>query len=184
MSTLVTDPALSARLIAQRRARGADHHDEIWEGVYIMTPLPNNEHQELVAHLTAALVEVVDNERLGTTYPGVNLTDREEHWEDNYRCPDVVVFLHGNAAQDCGTHWRGGPDLVIEIVSPYDRTREKLDFYEAVGARELLIIDRDPWQLDLLRLTGGKLLSIGVSTLEQPSPLVSETTALTFHLVG
>jgi Uma2 family endonuclease len=180
--TLVIDPAVSARLIAQRRARGADHHDEVWKGVYVMTPLPNNEHQEFVAQFTAILVEVVDRENSGATYPGVNLSGGQSNWKEDYRCPDVVVFLRGNSAQDCGTHWTGGPDFVIEIASPYDRTREKVDFYEKIGVRELLIIDRDPWQFELLKLNGAKLTSAGVSTLEHPAPLLSESTLLSFRL--
>ncbi len=161
---------------------GADHHDEVWKGVYVMTPLPNNEHQELVAHLTAILLEVIARERLGTSYPGVNLSDRDENWEDNYRCPDIVVFLRGNSARDCGSHWTGGPDFVVEIVSPYDRSREKIDFYQSIGARELLMVDRDPWQLELLRLIDGKLVSTACATLENSASLSSESTSLSFRL--
>ena len=50
------------------------------------------------------------------------------------------------------THWLGGPDFAVEILSPGDPAREKLDFYAKVNVRELLIIDRSPWQLDLYRL--------------------------------
>ncbi len=52
---LIEDPRLEKELIAQRQAWGADHHDEVWEGVYFMAPLPNNEHQELVYNLAVAL---------------------------------------------------------------------------------------------------------------------------------
>jgi Uma2 family endonuclease len=179
---LIPDVNVSARMIEDRRARGIDHHDEVWEGVYVMSPLANNEHQRLTTLLAAIFVEVIDRSELGQSFAGVNLTDQQDNWLRNYRCPDVVVFLKGNPAQNRGTHWIGGPDLVIEIVSPYDRTREKVDFYEAVGARELLIIDRDPWQLELLRRADGKLRSVGVSTLEQPGSLASEATGLAFNL--
>ena len=47
MATLVIDPPLEQRLREDRHARGADHHDEVWNGVYVMTPMPNNE----VTHL-------------------------------------------------------------------------------------------------------------------------------------
>ncbi len=183
MSMLINDPVLSAHLIEQRRARGADHHDEVWEGVYVMSPLANNEHQELIAGLTAALREAIDRQRLGRSFPGVNLATDPVDWQRNYRCPDVAVYLHSNPAQDCGTHWVGGPDLAIEIVSQYDRSREKIGFYERVGTRELLIVDRDPWQLELLRLEGNRLTSVGVAGVGDESSIVSESTRLAFRLV-
>jgi Uma2 family endonuclease len=194
MSTITTPPALtalpllipdvnvSADMIEDRRARGVDHHDEVWEGVYVMSPAANNEHQKLIARLTSILIEVVDEAGLGESFPGVNVSDQQDNWQKNLRCPDVVAFLNGNPAQNRDTHRLGGPDFAIEIVSPYDRSREKLDFYARIGTRELLIIDRDPWQLELLRLADGKLGSAGVSTLDKPAPLTSETTHLAFCL--
>ena len=50
------------------------------------------------------------------------------------------------------------------IVSRDDHSREKISFYEKVGVRELLIIDRDPWQLELFRLASGRLESAGIAT--------------------
>ena len=47
MAMLVQDVDLSRQLIAERRRLGHDRFDEVWEGVYVMNPLPNNEHQEL-----------------------------------------------------------------------------------------------------------------------------------------
>lgn len=179
---LIPDVNVSARMIEDRRARGIDHHDEVWEGVYVMSPLANNEHQRLTTLFAAIFVEVIDRSELGQSFVGVNLTDQQDNWLRNYRCPDVVVFLKGNPAQNRDTHWIGGPDLVIEIVSPYDRTRERIGFYEAIGARELLVVDRDPWQLELFRLSNGKLVSIGITTLDDGMALASETAHLSFRL--
>jgi Uma2 family endonuclease len=180
---LIPDVNVSASMIEDRRARGIDHHDEVWEGVYVMSPLANNEHQELTTLLAAILVEVVHRSGLGQSFAGVNLTDQPANWQRNFRCPDVVAFLKGNPAENRGTHWFGGPDFAIEIVSPYDRSREKLDFYAKIGTRELLIIDRDPWQLELFRLDGARLASVGVSTLDAPLAIESERTNLAFQLV-
>ena len=59
MAMLVTDPDIEHRLIEERRACGGNHHDEVWEGVCFMAPLPNNDHQRLVTRLTAVLMEAV-----------------------------------------------------------------------------------------------------------------------------
>jgi Uma2 family endonuclease len=73
--------------------------------------------------------------------------------------------------------------LAVEIVSEDDRSRDKIPFYARVGTRELLVIDRDPWSLELFRLSGGELRSIGTATLENGLVLASETLPLTFRLV-
>ncbi|NOZ40295.1 MAG: Uma2 family endonuclease [Planctomycetes bacterium] len=182
MSTFVTDLGISPRLMAERRARGNDSHDEIWEGVYVMTPAPNNEHQELVFEIGYVLREVVKIAQLGIVLPGTNVTDRRDDWTKNYRCPDVVVFLNDTQAENRETHWIGGPDLAVEIVSPGDQSREKIAFYEKVGTRELLIVDRDPWQLELHRLVDKKLVLVGTSTLADPVWLTSETVPLKLRL--
>lgn len=52
MSILVHDPLACQELLAQRRATGADLHDEVWEGTYVLNPLANSEHQEIVLGLT------------------------------------------------------------------------------------------------------------------------------------
>jgi len=50
----------------------------------------------------------------------------------------------------------GGPDFAVEILNPGDRTPEKLPFYASVNVRELLVVDRDPWSLELFRLCDGQ----------------------------
>lgn len=182
MSALILDPGLVEQMIEQRRAWGADKHDEMWDGVYVMTPLPNNEHQQLAMMLAHALYETVAKEKLGEVFPGVNISDREDDWTKNYRCPDVVVFLNDTQAKDCDTHWVGSPDFLIEVTSPYDQTREKIPFYEKIATRELLLIDRDPWQLELYQLKDGKLTLTATSTLAQPAVLTSAVLPLTFRL--
>jgi Uma2 family endonuclease len=134
MATLVIDPDLEERLQAERRASGADRYDEVWEGVYHMSPLAGNLHQQIVARLTGIFYNTIDLPGLGLVRAGVNVSDREEGWEFNYRVPDVAVFLAGTAARDCGAHWLGGPDFAVEIASPEDDIRDKLPFYASVVA--------------------------------------------------
>ena len=184
MATLIQDLDLSRQLIAERRRSGHDRFDEVWEGVYVMNPLPNNEHQELQTRLTHLLMTVIWEPRLGKVMAGVNVSDRQHGWKKNYRCPDAVVFLNDTKAVDCDTFWFGGPDFAIEIVSPGDRSREKLDFYATVGTREVLLIDRKPWSLELYRLEGDELVRAGKSTLAKREWLTSEIVPLKWRLVA
>jgi Uma2 family endonuclease len=182
MSLLITDPALRKQLIAERRAIGADHHDEVWDGVYVMSPLASDEHQRLVMRLASILDTVIGIPGLGDVRPGVNVSDRVTGWKRNYRVPDVVVRLSGGRARILETHWYGGPDFVIEVVSPGDRSREKLAFYATIGVRELLLIDRELRYIELYALQARQLVPVGVLRAPGPQQLVSEVVPLTFRL--
>ncbi len=181
MTTVILDHRYAEQLRKQRKAAGSDRWDEVWEGTYMMAPLPNNEHQELVGAFVDLFRELVPKLR-GRVLPGTNVSDREIAWEHNYRCPDVAVYLSETAAKDCGTHWCGGPNFTVEIVSDDDRTREKIPFYAAVNTGELLVIERDPWSLELFQLVGGNLISAGTSTLQTQALLKSRALPITFQL--
>jgi hypothetical protein len=180
----VADPLLLAELRERRAQSGADRYDETWEGVYVMAPSADDDHQEMVYGFADPFRAMIDALGLGRSRPGVNVSDRVVKWTDNFRCPDVAVFLKGTKATNHGAFWHGGPDFAVEIVSPRDRTREKLDFYAAVGTRELLIVDRDPWRLELLRLEGERLASVGVSTIDGDQEVASTVLPFTFRLVA
>ena len=184
MDLLLTERSAIRRIIRRRRRLGLDHKDEVWNGRYIVLPDPDNVHQELVAELLFVFTLIVKRAGLGKAYPGTNITDCDDKWTHNYRVPDVTVFLNDNPAENRQTHWLGGPDLAVEIVSDNDKSRKKLDFYASVGTRELLIIDRDPWQIELFRLTNGELISVGQSTIANSNTLTSEVVPLTFRLTA
>jgi Uma2 family endonuclease len=183
MAALILDKSLERRLIARRRRLGIDHWDEVWDGVYVMAPPADIEHFGVSGDLMTVLSVVVKWAGLGEVFSGVAVSDRKEDWKKNFRVPDVSVFINGNPAEDCETHWFGGPDLAVEIVSPNDRSRKKIPFYEKIGTRELLIVDRKPWQLSLYRLRHSKLDEVGKSTLAEPMTLASEVVPLSFQLI-
>jgi Uma2 family endonuclease len=183
MAVMVLDPYVEEQLLAQRQACDGDRYDEVWEGVYVMSPLPNNDHQEIVGELVSVFREVIRRPGLGKVFPGVNLSDRGDDWKLNYREPDVAVFLRDGKAVNCGTHWRGAADFLVEITSPGERTREKIPFYSTLGVVELLVIDRDPWTLELYRHQDGQLTKVGQFTLAEPHILTSQSVGLTFQLL-
>lgn len=184
MTTHIADPILERDVIAQRQANGSDRWDEVWEGVYVLMPMPNDEHQVLVLRLGSLLDDTVGIPLDARVRPSVNMSDRIEGWNTNYRCPDLVVYLRDSDAECHDTFWFGGPDFAIEIVSPRDRTRQKLDFYASIGMQELLIIDRDPWSLELLQLRDGELRPVGRAQADGETVLRSEIVPLTFQLAA
>ncbi len=183
MPRVILQPSQFKRLLRRRRLMGGDRHDEVWNGVYVMSPLADNLHQTLGFELAVAFKEARVGGPETRIFPGTNVSDRDTNWRKNYRCPDVAVFLPGNPAQDRGTHWLGGPDFAVEILSPGDRSRKKFDFYGKVGVRELLIVDRRPWKLELYRREGEGWTLVGTSTVEPPETLASAVLPLSFRLL-
>jgi Uma2 family endonuclease len=180
---LVLDGDVTREMIRERRHLGQDRHDEVWDGVYIMPPMPSNFHQDIVSDFTTVCNEVVKHPGLGRVQPGANVSDRRKNWKRNYRIPDVLVVLNEGIAVDCGTHWFGGPDFLIEIRSPDEDPDDKLPFYGKIGVREVLVVDRDSRAMQLLRLEDGQLVVVEPTTWRKQQWLRSEVLPLAFRRI-
>jgi Uma2 family endonuclease len=69
---------------------------------------------------------------------------------DDYRLPDLGVYRPDQASA------RGierTAELVIELVSPGDESRAKLQWYAARGVREMALVDRDTLAVELFATT-------------------------------
>lgn len=152
MEVHILDRSIGNGVIRERRRLGIDSHDEVWDGVYVVSPFASNPHQTIVTRLVRILGIVVEDSGRGIALAGANVSDHQgQEWKKSHRTPDVVVVLNGGRAVDCGTHWYGGPDFLVEVQSPGDKTNAKIPFYAALGVRELLIVQRDSRQLRLYR---------------------------------
>ena len=169
---LVLDPATCGRMIANRRESLAYRKDEVWEGIYHMSPDPTNEHQRLVNEF-GFVFNLIVKPLGGQVMPGGNITDREVDWTFNFRCPDVTVMLPGCKVKDIESALVGGPDFLVEVLSPYDKSREKLDFYAQLGVREVLFVDPKQRELELFALAGDTLPSRGVASAQNGAELHS-----------
>jgi Uma2 family endonuclease len=184
MATMILDPLVENEVLTQRAASDGERFDEVWEGVYVRSPLPDNEHQEIASRLNTAIQNSVGWSSDIKILPGVNVSNRRRSWKSNYRCPDVAAFAANTKARNCGTDWYGGPDFAVEITSPHDRSREKLEFYGKVGVIELLLIDRKKWKLELYRLSGEELELEGTSSVKDSKRLACRVLGVTFRLVA
>ncbi len=182
MAVLICDPELEHEICAGRDKLFPNNRDEVWEGVRVMAPIANNEHQRIVAKLTAAFSSIIDWDNGDQAMPGCNVSNRDKDWMQNFREPDVAVYLVKNPAKDCGTHWVGGPDFAVEITSPGEDPRQKLDFYAKVNTREVMIVDRDPWSVELYQFQSGKLVLVGTSDVANSAVLTSGVLPLTFQI--
>ncbi len=152
---------------------------EVWDGLTVLTPKPDAEHHDVVGGLFGVFDASIRARFLGIASAGATLSDRTPDWRGNYVNPDAVVFLNANPAVNHDTHWVGGPDLAVEVVSPCETPLAKFAFYAAVGTKELLLVHRDPWKLELFCLIEGKLRLAGAS----PAAVTSAALGLRFRLV-
>jgi Uma2 family endonuclease len=162
MPTLVMDPApveIDA-LIEHRRRLGLDHRDEVWQGVLHMNPPPSFAHERISSSLHRLLGPYADAANLylvGTV--GIGVTD------DN-RIPDLTL----QRPQDAEPQWQQTAALVVEIISPKDKSEVKLPFYAAHNVDEVLFVDPEKRTVDWLGLTDGEYKPIERSTLIDLGP--------------
>ena len=183
MVARVLDIYLEERLIAERKALGIDKFDEVWDGVYVMSPLANDEHQRIAGFLNIVIGMLIQFTGRGEVRQGINLSDQPEDWTHNYRIPDVVVFLKGGTGICHDTFWTGGPDYVVEVVSPGEEPEDKFEFYGRLGTRELLLVHRDPWRLELYGPEPGTMKLLQTANVND-SQISGSLLELTFSLGG
>ena len=183
MSMMVLDPFVAERLKTERAARGIDSYDEVWDGLYVVPPVIDNEHQDVLVGLGSALRHAFGWDAPVFIAPA-NVSDRERGWLFNYRCPDLVVVCPEGKAKDCDTHWYGGPDFCVEITSQGDWSRKKIDFYGSIGTRELLLVDRHPWKMELYRLGERRLELVESGDPATGSTLHSEVVPVRFRMIA
>jgi Uma2 family endonuclease len=182
MAFVILDPVFEARLREEWLSEEDEKRTEVWEGVTVMPPIANDEHFDIAGQLYFVFCLTIQMEGLGVARTSINLSDRHPNWTFNYRNPDAVVFLKSNKAKNYSTHWVGGPDFVVEIISPGEDPTAKLPFYESVKTQEVMLVHRDPWKLDLYALQDGKLTLVGQSDLVT-SAILPSALGLTFQLV-
>jgi Uma2 family endonuclease len=132
-------------LLEDRRRKGLDHRDELWDGVLHIVPQPTEWHQGFAGELFVALKPIA--EALGLVVRYEVSVFRPGAVKRDYRTPDMLFCLPSQLTK------RGvvGPcELVIEVLSPNDETYEKIPFYSEVGVREMLIFDPDTRDAHLL----------------------------------
>jgi Uma2 family endonuclease len=120
--------------------------------VIILTPA-SNQHQDLAGFLTALLRLFVEAHGLGVVRPapfqmktGADLPGRE---------PDILFIAHDHLDRLKNTYVDGPADLVVEIISPDSRARdrgEKFYEYEQGGVGEYWLIDPLRRQAEWYRL--------------------------------
>lgn len=149
---------------------------EIVQGVLVMSPSPEDIHQDATGEIFAYLREQVKLKHLGRVFVSpfdVVLSPQM------VLQPDVLVVLneHLERVQTHGV--MGAPDLVVEVISPssklYDRVNKHM-VYEQAGIPEYWLVKPHQQTVELFLLESGKYRSAGIFQGEQvlPSRIVSD----------
>jgi len=132
------DPSWLAWL-EERARRGNDHRDEVWDGVLHVVPPVSTAHQSFEGDLAYEVLRPIAK-RLGLVALceldvfGPSKRGRKK----NYRIPDVLVADREHVSER-GVEQRA--ELVIEVLSPHDESREKFGFYAECGIPEYWLVD-------------------------------------------
>ena len=71
---------------------------------------------------------------------------------------------------------------MVSVIA--ERHLKKLDFYATVRTKELLLLDRSPWSLELYRLEGNGMQLVGASAVDHLEILTTEVVPLRWRLVS
>ncbi len=133
---------------ARLPSEGGTRH-EIIAGELFVTPAPTPRHQRMVGKLTTLLTSFVDDHALGVVLPGpIDVLFAE----GDYLEPDLVFVASHRQAVLTDRGVEGPPDLVVEVLSPSTRARDrglKLERYRHFGVAEYWIVDPDGRTVDV-----------------------------------
>jgi Uma2 family endonuclease len=129
---------------------------ELIKGVLYMTPPPDSPHNEAVANVN----DILRGEIKRCAYHGKVYVPRAALWIDDntYLEPDLMYISLELKAQMASDHWTRA-DIVVEVISPssanYDR-KTKSDTYQAMGIREMWLIDPEKKEIEIRSFEPGK----------------------------
>jgi Uma2 family endonuclease len=156
MTMVLADP--DPDWLEDRSERGIDRWDEVWDGVLHVPPTPSTPHQRFESHLELALRPIVDALGLEILHQ-VAVIDPAKGL-NNYRIPDLVIAKREDFS-DRGAE--GHAELVVEILSPNDESRQKFSFYAARAIPEYWIVDPLTREIEVYVLRGDIYFAVAAS---------------------
>ncbi len=141
-------------LLDERRAKGLDKSDEMWEGELHMVPPPSDRHQEVAGRLYRVFAAIAEAKGMVARYEGGLF---RPDVDDDYRVPDQA-YARAELRSERGIE--GAASLVVEILSPNDETYRKLDWYASVGVGEVLVVEPESRRVELFASRDGRMVAV------------------------
>ena len=136
----------------------------IIDGELVMAAAPTLNHQRIILELALKLTPFVREHQIGEVFIApCDIVIRREPLRT--RQPDLMFISHERRAIMTPQVVEGGPDLVIEILSPSNTHRELLERfgdYQTVGVREAWVIAPQGWTVEVLQLSPERIERLGL----------------------
>ncbi len=121
-------------------------HMELIQGMPVMTAGASRDHQFISGRMFAQLSRYLDGKKCEVYYApfDVRLFESEEDRPEDVDTvvePDLLVVCDPSKLDQSGC--RGAPDMIVEILSPSTRARDRLEkfkLYQEAGVREYWIV--------------------------------------------
>jgi Uma2 family endonuclease len=139
---------------------------EVIDGELYVTPSPGMNHQRIVTDLVTLLNVFVQSHALGRVF--VSPLD-VLFGEGDYVEPDILFVRTGRARIITERGVEGAPDLVVEVLSPSTRGRDrsiKLERYRHFGVGEYWIVDPEQSTVEVWKLAAPAALPVTLTTLD------------------
>jgi len=120
---------------------------EILDGEAVELSSPGRKHQEVLGRLWRVFDDYFRKTTEGKAWFAPLDVVPEEHWVVQ---PDIVAVARENLRIVGDKAVMGVPDLLVEVLSPSTRARDrgiKREFYGRIGVRELWLVDVDERRL-------------------------------------
>ena len=129
---------------------------DIVDGEMIMAPSPKRAHQIILGRVYVRFQEFVTEHELGDVYfAPLDVVVQEAPLR--VRQPDLIFVSNENSGI-LGDFIHGGPDLVVEVLSPGNSRSEiesKLSDYAQIGVRECWLVSPEARTAEVLQLDDG-----------------------------
>jgi Uma2 family endonuclease len=136
----------------------------IVDGELVMEAMPIPSHQTLLLELVLKLSPFVRERHLGKVFVApLDIVIRREPLRT--RQPDLMFISHWRRSIVGQQAIEGGPDLVIEILSPSNTlsdVQRKLQDYQRVSVREAWIVSPQALTVQVLQLSPERIESLGL----------------------
>jgi Uma2 family endonuclease len=131
----------------------------IVDGELVRDAAPTPDHQTVLLELAVILVRLVREHRLGRVFTApLDIVIRRDPLRT--RQPDLMFISNARRHIIGRQVIEGGPDLIVEILSPSNTRRalqEKLQDYQAIGVREAWVISPQAQTVEVLQLSASGL---------------------------
>jgi len=146
-----------------------DVRAEVIQGVAYMMAPPSTTHQRSAGRLFNTLSAFLKGRTCEAFIApfGVRLFPEEDKTDDTVVEPDIVVICDPSKIDEQGC--KGAPDLVIEILSPSTKRKDKtikLQLYQKAGVREYWIVSPEDKDIEVHHFENNSIELFGVNKEE------------------